>query len=273
MAIVARLAVIACVLSLAACSGSVDTDENEGLTPEQALAQSRWLHDALPVLTAVCRECHDGSMEAAPIPSPGFLAGANDLDIRETLIVYEPKVVNLGAAPSSLLLTKGEHSGAPAFEADQASAVLGWITAEAKARQDANPPIRTGAVPPQLCTGGNPGDPTCPINTHDLAGLGVPGASFSFVAQQVGPDLYLTNMQFTPGTEGLYVEHPIIESTPAGATEPVPDPIDRFFNVVINLQTGAAPAIVGTNGTATFAGFKAADPISLRLLALGKFRP
>jgi len=269
---VVRLALLGCVVPLFACSGSVDSGEDEGLTPEQALAQSRWLHEALPVLTAVCRECHDGSMETAPIPSPGFLGGANDLDIRETLIAYQPTVVNLGAAQSSLLLTKGEHDGAPAFEADQASAVLGWITAEAKARQDANPPIRTGMVVSQLCTGGAPGSPTCPINTVDLSALNVAGASFSFIAQAAGADLYLTNMQFTPGAEGLYVEHPIIESYPAGATDPVPDPIDRFFNVVLNLQTGAAPAILG-NGTASFAGFAPADPISLHFVALDKFKP
>ena len=266
----ARLVTIACLV-LAACSGSVDNGENNGLTPEQADAQSKWLHGALPVFTAACRECHDGSMEAAPVPAPGFLAGASDLEIRDTLIGFMPPVVNLGAAQSSLVLTQGEHEG-PALDANQASAILQWLVAEGKAREDTNPPIRTAMVVPQLCTGGNPGDPTCPINTIDLSALNVAGASFSFVAQAAGADLYMTNMQFTAGADGLHVEHPIIESWPPGAAEPVPDPIDRFFNVVINLMTGAAPQLLG-NGTASFQGFSPADPISIHFVALDKFQP
>jgi hypothetical protein len=43
--------------------------------------------------------------------------------------------------------------------------------------------------------------------------------------------------------------------------------------VLLNLQTGAAPAILGTNGTATFAGFKVTDPISLHFVTLDKYRP
>lgn len=265
-----RLVSLACLV-LAACAGSVDNGENNGLTPEQADAQSKWLHGALPVFAANCRSCHDGSMETAPLPAPGFLAGGNDLEIRDNLIAYTPEVVNLGAAQSSRVLTKGLHEG-PALEADQASPVLEWLIAEAKARQDTNPPIRTAMAVPQLCTGGNPGDPTCPINTLDLSALNVAGASFSFVAQAAGADLYMTNMQFTAGTDGLYVEHPIIESWPPGATDPKPDPIDRYFNVVINLQTGAAPQLLG-NGTASFQGFSPADPISIHFVALDKFKP
>lgn len=76
-----------------------------------------------------------------------------------------------------------------------------------QATVDALPVLRTGTFTPLLCIGGNPGDPTCPLTIVDLSGIGV-AARFSFVAQPLSQDLYLSDLQLagTVHIDGLYLE-------------------------------------------------------------------
>jgi hypothetical protein len=245
---------IAIAVLLAACSGEIQSDIYENLNPKEQVALEKWVEKALPVLGTKCVMCHDGSM-----PMIGYLAGANDLERRDTLIAYMPAVINMNAPQSSRMLTKGSHTG-PALEATEASNILQWIVAERDARPEI-PPIRTMQMVLMLCTMGNPGDANCPINSIDLVGLGQPGTAEVVVSKLVN-DAYLTNIQIKAGAAGLHVAHPLFESWPAGATEPKPDPIDRWFNVDLQIAPNAA-AQVGT-GEGTFTGFNVADPISMR---------
>ncbi|HEY5924935.1 MAG TPA: hypothetical protein VIV11_24810 [Kofleriaceae bacterium] len=249
-----RLGLLAVVFVSAACSGEIQSDIYEDLDPRQQVALEKWVEKALPVLGTKCVMCHDGSM-----PMIGYLSGATDLEKRDTLIAYMPAVINMNAPQSSRMLTKGDHTG-PALEAKEASDILTWINAERDARPEI-PPIRTTQMVPQLCTMGNPGDPNCPINMIDLTELGQPGRVEVVVSQLVA-DSYLTNIKIVAGAAGLHVTHPVFESWPAGATEPKPDPIDRWFNVDINLAPAAESAI-GT-GEGTFVGFNVADALSIR---------
>ncbi len=251
-----RLGTLALFLSLAACSGEIQSDIYEDLNPKDQVALEKWVEKAYPVLGTKCIECHGGSM-----PMIAYLAGASDLEKRDTLIAYMPAVINLSAPMSSRMLTKGNHTG-PALEAKEASDILSWIIAEREARGATTNVIRSDQFSPMLCTGGNPGDATCPINTVSFASLGQADASLEVVVTKLVSDLYLTNIQLKAGAAGLHVTHPTIESWPAGATEPKPDPIDRWFNVDLNIApTMAAP--IGT-GEGSFTGFGAADPLSIR---------
>jgi hypothetical protein len=54
----------------------------------------------------------------------------------------------------------------------------------------------------------------------------------------------------------------MIESWPAGATEPKPDPIDRWFNVDLNLAPNTESPI-GT-GEGSYTGFAPTDQLGIR---------
>jgi len=252
-----RLGYLAPLLLVAACTGEIESQNLEGLSPTEQVAQTLWTDKALPIFIAHCTQCHDGSM-----PNIGYIAGTDDLMRRETLVSYVPRIVNLGAPQSSRVLTKGDHTatgGGPALGANEASDILMWIVAEAKARP-APPVIRTMQAPAIVCTT-TPADPAC-LNTIDLSGLGQ-AATLTFVLQNVGGDSYYTQLKITAGANGLYVEHPLIESWPAGATDPKPDPVDRFFAIQQNLTANMALTL-GETGTASVAGFNPNDPISFR---------
>ncbi|MDB4956344.1 MAG: hypothetical protein JWO36_3913 [Myxococcales bacterium] len=258
-----------------ACTGDVGSSLPPGLTPAQQKAQKAWTEKALPAFkAATCTMCHDGSM-----PDIGYLVGTSDLLIRDTAIAFLPQVVNLSAPQSSRVLNKGVHTG-PALLVNQATDILDWITAE----RDARPPgavIETPMTVPMPCVSGNPGDATCPINVVDLSALGSMGSSFNFVATALGPDLYVTDMKFKAGPDGLHIEHPLFETWPpmaagsadAGSMMPasVPDPIDRYFASIINLA--AAGTMPLGNGITTFSGFKITDPLSIRFDVVDKVRP
>lgn len=254
------------------CTGVINAPAPPGQTPQQALALQKWVKQALPVFKAKCSMCHDGSM-----PDIGFLAGMTDLMIRDTAIAFLPQVVNLNAPQSSRVLSKGVHEG-PQLLSPEASDILEWLIAERDARPP-GPVIETPQFVLMMCTAGNPGDATCPINKVDLSSLGPAGAEFDFVAQALSGDLYTTGMSFKPGTDGLYVEHPLFESWPpaatgsdAGVPAPIPDSLDRYFATKLNLMPGAAPAPLGA-GNATFAGFVPTNMMSIRFDAIDKYRP
>lgn len=270
---------IAAALLLAAvgCTGLIgdaggDDEAPGGLTPQQVAARKAWIEKALPQLNQSCLACHNGSMAGID-----FITGNSDLEKRDNLLAFEPLVVNLDAPQSSRLLTKGLHSG-PAFLAEQASNVLEWVQLEKDAQQSANPPtgpkLETAQFQARICTSGLPNNPegTCPVNDVSLADIGAPGATISFVAQALGSGIYLNNLKLVPGPTGAFIEHPLFVSWPAQG-EPIPDMIDRFFNVKMNLASGASAEqqqIAG--GTAAFVGFQPNDRLTIHFKAVNVFQ-
>ena len=228
-----------------ACTGEIQSDNLEGLPPAEQVARSAWVEKALPVFTTACNSCHGGSM-----PAVAYVTGADDLMKRDTLVNYVPRIVNLGAPQSSRVLTKGDHSGTgggPALLSNQATDILTWILAEAKAHPVAA--IRSPMFTPTM------------DNTIDLTPLGT-AATLTFSIQQIGADVYLTNVKLKAGADGLYFEHPLFETYSMGATEPKPDPVDNFFAVQQNLMPNQEIPFVPA--AATIQGFLATDPMSIR---------
>lgn len=254
------MSTVRCLLALvllAACTGDITDKSLAGLTPEQALAKQRWLGKAEPVFKAKCTMCHDGSMSAAtPVPDP-YLVGMTDMAIRDTAVAYVPQLVNLGAPPSSRVLTKGTHEG-PALTAQEASDVLSWILAE----KDARPPAMVIETTPVTMMAGPA------TTTITLDSLGYTGASISLTATAVQGDTYATGITVTAGADGLYLQHPLFVSNPAGAA-PVPDPIDRFYSTTLDLMPAGTMTL---SAATTFSGFKIGDPLTVRFDVLDKYR-
>jgi len=267
-----RLTVAAAlVLSAVGCAGLID-DGSGGLTPEQAEARKAFIQKALPRFIESCTVCHNGSR--ADI---GFLAGTSENQIHDTIMGFDPQVVNTDAPGSSRVLTKSLHEG-PELLPEQASDILQWINLEQAAVPDpggdGGPIFETPQFLPQICTDESmPGSPTCPINTISLDDIGVAGAKISFVAQAFGSALYLTELRLIPGAGGVYIEHPLFVTWPGDATVPKPDSLDRFFNVKMNLEATAAPEeqLIG-GGLAAFVGFVASDKITIHFRVAGLFK-
>lgn len=278
-----RLSIATCaIFALVGCVGVIDSGGDKNLTPEQRIAQQKWLDLALPTIkAATCNGCHAGSQ-----PDIAFLTGASDLAIRDTLVQFNPQVVNLDAPQSSRLLTKGPHNG-PALQADQASNILEWINAEKSAAgtgsgSGGNTGIETAKFTPQICTSGAPGTANCPINHVALDGVGLVGAEIQFVAQALGnTDTYVNDLYLKAAADGAYIEHPLFVSWPADTTQkPIPDSIDRFFNVKLDLAkatgTVACPGpscdSIG-GGTAAFVGFPPNNQMTIHFKVVMPFQP
>jgi hypothetical protein len=190
--------------------------------------------------------------------APGYMAGAKDLDIRDTIIGFVPTVVNLGSPKVSRIVVKGMHEG-PALSAPNASGIVVWLTYEQAARPPAMV-IQTMQMSPMMCIG-NPGDATCPNNAIDLSGVGSSGSNISFYSTPLGADLYLTQLKVTAGPGGLHLVHPVFETWPMGMMDPTPDPVDPYFNVTLNLAAGAS-ANLGL-GNLTLSNFMM-NPLSIK---------
>jgi len=262
------------LIVMVGCTGLIDDGGTGGLTPAEAKARKLWLDKALPQFTTNCQVCHDGSRV-----NIGFVEGTSDLGRRDTLIAYTPAVVNLDAPGSSRILTKGLHEG-PALDAIQTSDILEWVQAEREALPDpgtGGPILETEPFLAQICTGGLPGEATCPINTVslDAIGDGVIGGKIQFVAQALGSGIYMTNLKLLPGAGGAFIEHPLFVSWPADpAMPPKADTIDRFFNVKLNLMMTATPEEeqIG-GGTAAFVGFVATDKLTIHFKSATLYQP
>jgi cytochrome c553 len=251
----------------AGCTGLIDGG-NDNVSAEEQLARQLYVQKAKPVLDTSCASCHSGSD-----PSIAFVAGPDAMAQRATLMATE--LVNLEAPQSSRILTKGAHSG-PALLASQASDLLEWIAAERDAAGVAgtvDTGLETARFTPVLCTGGNPGDPTCPITYVDISSL-VPnwaGARIKFVAQPLSQDLYVTNLALEGGAEGVYIEHPLFVSWPLDG-DPIPDTLDRFFNVKMNIAAGGMPQQIN-GGTAAFINFAPMNQLTIHFKVVDRYRP
>ena len=263
------------MFTLVGCVGLIDGG-SDGLSSQQRLARDKWENGALPVFRANCETCHNGSRA-----NVGFLiGGADDLAVRDSVMNYQPSVVNLEAASSSRVLTKGLHEG-PQLTAEQSSALLIWVQAERDAvNHDPDHPVPVLATPAtavQLCTGGDPDNAagTCPTNHLPLsmipdAGAAIPGAEIAFTAQGLGSGLYLTNLVANGGTAGVYMEHMLFVSLPSGK-DPFPDQIDRYFATKLNVKAGTTTPIDG--GTEDFLGFAATDMIAIHFKVIQAYKP
>jgi hypothetical protein len=111
-----------------------------------------------------------------------------------------------------------------------AAACDGATDTIADARPDAEL-HQTAAWTPLLCTSGNPGDPTCPLNIVDLTELH--DARLEMVVQPLAMGLYMTNIELTPGPGGLHVENLQLVVWNGGVPMPQLGP----FPAVIDLTT------------------------------------
>lgn len=265
----------AALIGMGGCTGQIEEDVPEGITPEQEAARKAWVVGAQPVLSANCAMCHGGSM-----PAVAWLEGGDDVNAqKEDLLTYTSPttmtmpLVDFNAPQTSLLIKKGGHDG-PALTATQASGVLDWIQKERDATPAANGfPVMTAPIALMPCTAGAPGSPTCPLNTFPLDEHGAPGAKVEFTASNLSGQLYLANIKVVPGPTGAYVDHPIFVSVPAMG-EPKLDPLDRYATVKLNIAAGAAVAMqqLGT-GSATFPMFNPAEPLAFYAKAVGPMMP
>jgi hypothetical protein len=279
-----RLSLITCAaIALFGCTGLIaSSNGGENLTPQQQLAEQKWTNEALPAIRhATCDGCHAGSTAGV-----GFLVGMTDLDIRKTLMGFDPPVINLDAPPSSRILTKGAHNG-PALQADDASAILDWVQAEQAAASSSAGSgsgtmlISTPLFTPQICTSGVAGDPTCPINHVPLDMAGLAGAEVRLLVQALdNNDIYVTDLYLAAAGQGAYIEHPMFVSYPTAAgAMPIPDSIDRFFDVKMNLPMGTAPATCPSpscatisGGTAAFIGFPPNNQLAIHFKVVSPYQ-
>jgi hypothetical protein len=229
----------------------------------------------MPVLSQDCMNCHNGSR-----PDVGFLIGSDTVSIHDTLMAFQPPVVNLDAASSSQIVTKGLHEG-PQLTADETARLLNWLFAERDAanHNPDNPTTQLATKPfaVQLCTTGDPDNAmgTCPTNHVSLVGLPLDGtmlagAEIAFTAQALGDSLYLTNLVGTGGTSGFYLEHLLFVSRPAMA-DPFPDQIDRYYALKLNVAPGKSSPING--GSEDFVGFHPTDMLEIHFKVLTAFKP
>lgn len=250
------------VLLFAGCTGDIDTGiSTEGLSPAEQVAQDGWVKRALPALKlGTCDTCHSGQRPDAP----PYLMGDNDIDVRKTIVVFTPSVVNLGSPKTSPIILRGMHTG-PALSASGISDVLYWIQYEQLAKGPGTP-IETAPAIPAACVNGTT-DIACLMTTIDLGGLGSPGSKLTFFAQPIGADLYLQKITATAGPSGLSMIHPYFKTKPAGATDAKADANDTFYNVSLSLAAGAT-AMLGMGGNSTMTGFTGTDPLSIQFDAL-----
>ena len=262
----------ALMIALVGCTGLIDGG-SDGLTQQQRDARTKFQAEAFPVLRDNCASCHNGSRALI-----GFLLGTEAPDVRSSLMSYDPPVVNLDATKSSRVVTKGLHDG-PALTSEQLTSLLDWLDAEHEAlNHDPDHPIPTLATKPyapQLCQA-TAADPTapCPVNhipltDIDTVGTSIPGAEITFIAEGLSSGLYVHDLNVTGGTAGVYLEHALFVSLPAGAP-PFPDQLDRYFAMKLDVKPNTTTQIDG--GTAQFGGFAATDMITIDFKVVSPFK-
>jgi mono/diheme cytochrome c family protein len=270
---------------LTGCSGLLDGNGG-GQEDPAAKAQRLWLTRALPVLNGNCASCHGG---AAPMPGVEFLVGGSDLAIKDTLLTRQPAVVDLNSPQKSKLLTKGAHDG-PALDVTQSSDILEWIQAEKDAAGVETVIVGVTKFEAKLCTAGLPDtaampNPNCLVNHVALDEFGATGATIDFVMENVSGDTAIRNLQISPGTSGVFIDHPTFVTYPAIVDENrqgceldqnaetfCTDVLDRFANVVKNIAMAAPAEQIGP-GNATFTDFVPTDLLSIHFNEISAFKP
>jgi len=266
-----RASRVIALLFASGCTGVIDADVPEGISPEQEEARKTWIMKAHPTLQANCESCHGGSRAGV-----NWLEGADPYKQRDALMAYMGAmgpIINLDAPQTAKIITYGAHEG-PDLNAVQASNVIEWMQKERDARPMGNFfPVMTTPISMMPCTGGAAGTPTCPYNEFPLDAAGATGAKVQFTFTDVSGKPYLSNMKVVPGPMGVYAQHPMFVSVPATG-EPKLDTLDRYANVTINIAAGA-PAAMQTigNGTSSFVDYSSLDPIAVYFKAVGPMKP
>ncbi len=266
------------IVMLSACNGLITAPGgggDDGLTPEQRMAQQLWLTGALPVFKEAaptggeCASCHDGGPAAPAAALPfSFLAGDSDIAIHDTIVAFTPAVVDLDAPASSRVVVKGAHEG-PAMTTDQQTPVLAWLMAEqAAAAAGTSTTVLLPKFTPAICPSGTDAS-ACPVNTMTLDAVMGPGATVTFIAYALNDTLYVMNLSINGGPNGVYVEHPLFVSYPADPTaDPIPDNLDRFFAIKDDQAATTSTML----GTAAFVGFDPTLQISIQFKTVGAYQ-
>jgi hypothetical protein len=138
-----RRSLLLCALVMVAGCDVKQPDPGEhisgsgGSGVEMQPAIDAWLELGEPaLLDNGCFGCHAGTQVGAP----PFLAGATELDVRETLLTSG--LVDLSDPAASQIFGKGAHEG-PAFTQAELENLLAWIEAEAAVEQLALTSVRS----------------------------------------------------------------------------------------------------------------------------------
>src|SRR5215207_484052 len=80
-------------VALLGCTGEIEEDIPEGISPAQEAARKAWVISAQPVLESKCASCHGGSM-----PAVAWLEGSPDINAqKEDLLTYTKPLVDFSA--------------------------------------------------------------------------------------------------------------------------------------------------------------------------------
>jgi len=239
---------VATLALLSGCSLYFDEPAHPELTP----AERDWINLAYPVLEQNCAACHAG-----PHASIAFLSGGDALATRDTILAFQPPVVNLQIPEDSHVLSKGVHEG-PSLTAQETADILTWVQAE-REQAGVEPALETPQFRPLGCF--RPDlvdvDPTlCPRNVISLDDLGMSGSGFEFIAQPMQDSLVVTELVFDPASASTAtLFHPRFVAH-LGAVEIVDD---QLANLVVS-----QPGPFGPTQLVLPAEF-AKNPISLRV--------
>jgi hypothetical protein len=101
-------------------------------------------------------------------------------------------------------------------------------------------PRSLGPFAPQICSGGTPGDSSCPFNSIGLDEVGAPGSSMEFLVQPIVGGLSFVDVALFAGQGGLHVEHPQIL---AGNDGNFTSTGDTYLGVTVDLRPGASETL------------------------------
>ena len=192
-------------------------------------------------LDARCRFCHGD-----PAMAPAFLLGVPT--VYDTVMAW-PSLVDLDAPEQSRLLTKGDHDG-PSWTDEEAAAVRAWIVLEQQAALglDGAPSVTT--VTPIA-----EGD-----NAIDLALVGLPGTTVTFVAAFSDEGLDLDLLEVHAGPDGAHVVDPSFVPYRDGG------PLETLARELDGVDVAVAPheeSALG-DGALSLAGLEGGTSLALR---------
>lgn len=250
------------VLCAAACSGSVNfTGDGDGgptadAAPDQ-VARDQFQSMVKPILDQSCASCHVSGAAGAPKfmePNPDLYTTITTWVGVMPRIMGQP-LLSCADPAQSPLVTYGAHAG-PAFTVEQLPVVRMW----AETWQSVSPTCQGQVAAKAVTASFTPvtGPNTLPL---DNLGPGLEGATLTFNLDTLpGPSLYLSEIKFNAGANGLRVIHPIFEYC-INATETA-EPNDKFKNVMLDV----GPNMVGQpgDGTLTLVQVPPNTPLAVR---------
>jgi hypothetical protein len=123
--------------------------------------------------------------------------------------------------------------------------------------------LETQRFQPQICTGGQPGEPSCPVNLVALE-LGEGRGTFSFVVQGLGSGMFLTDMKLAPGPSGLRIQGLTLRVWVTPTTS-----VDVPFGMDFALPAGQTAILEPLS----LVGQGTGNPVSISATSAGPFQP